>query len=108
MTPEEIRNWARAEARRRSREEGPLPATVVLPALAEVLRLPREDRVRVAEELFVSLEEPDEDVAAAWAGELERRSRDLAAGRVRTVPWETVRARIMNELEQRRAGRASS
>ena len=33
MTPEEIRNWARAEARRRSREEGPLPATVVLPAL---------------------------------------------------------------------------
>lgn len=78
--------------------------------LAEVLRLPRQDRVRVAEELFVSLEEPDEDVAAAcaWAGELERRSRDLAAGRVRTVPWETVRARIMNELEQRRAGRASS
>ena len=76
--------------------------------LAEVLRLPRQDRVRVAEELFVSLEEPDEDVAAAWAGELERRSRDLAAGRVRTVPWETVRARIMNELEQRREGRASS
>jgi len=76
--------------------------------LAEVLRLPRQDRVRVAEELFVSLEEPDEDVAAAWAGELERRSRDLAAGRVRTVLWETVRARIMNELEQRRAGRASS
>jgi len=33
MTPEEIRKWARAEARRRSREEGPLPATVVLPAL---------------------------------------------------------------------------
>lgn len=76
--------------------------------LAEVFRLPRQDRVRVAEELFFSLEEPDEDVAAAWAGELERRSRDLAAGRVRTVPWETVRARIMNELEQRRAGRASS
>ena len=76
--------------------------------LAEVLHLPRQDRVRVAEELFVSLEEPDEDVVAAWAGELERRSRDLAAGWVRTVPWETVRARIVNELEQRRAGRASS
>lgn len=75
---------------------------------AEVLRLPRQDRVRVAEELFVSLGEPDEDVVAAWAGELESRSRDLAAGRVRTVPWEMVRARIMNELEQRRAGRASS
>lgn len=54
--------------------------------LAEVLRLPRQDRVRVAEELFVSLEEPNEDVAAAWAGELKRRARDLTAGWVRTVP----------------------
>ncbi len=63
---------------------------------------------RVAEELFSSLEEPSDDVAAAWAGELERRSQDIAAGRVQTVPWETVRTQILQELEQRRASRASS
>lgn len=76
--------------------------------LAEALRLPRSDRARVAEELLSSLEEPDDEVAAAWAAELERRSRDITEGRLQTVPWETVRAEILKELEQRRAGRASS
>ena len=54
------------------------------------------------------LEERDEEVAAAWAVELDKRSRDVAAGRVQTVPWETVRAQILTELEQRRASLASS
>ncbi len=76
--------------------------------LTEVLRLPRHDRARVAEELFSSLEEPDEAVAAAWAAELERRSQDIAGGRVQTIPWETVRTEVLKELEQRRASRASS
>jgi hypothetical protein len=35
--------------------------------LAEVLRLTRVDRARVAEELLSSLEESDEEVATAWA-----------------------------------------
>jgi putative addiction module component (TIGR02574 family) len=49
--------------------------------LAEALRLPRDERARVAEELLSSLEEPADDVAAAWADELERRSRErLRAG----------------------------
>jgi putative addiction module component (TIGR02574 family) len=76
--------------------------------LAEALRLPRRERARVAEELLSSLEEPDDDVAAAWATELERRSREVAEGRVQTVAWETVRAEILKDLEQRRAGRTSS
>jgi putative addiction module component (TIGR02574 family) len=76
--------------------------------LIEVLRLPRPERARVAEELLSSLEEPEDDVAAAWAAELERRSRDIAEGRVQTVPWETVRAEVLKELEGRRAGRTSS
>ena len=76
--------------------------------LAEVLRLPRRERACLAEELLSSLEEPDEEVAAAWARELEKRSREIAEGRVQTVDWETARAQILNELEQRRAGRASS
>ena len=76
--------------------------------LAEALRLPRHDRARVVEELLSSLEEPDDEVAAAWATELQRRSREIAEGRVQTVAWETVRTEILKELGQRRAGRTPS
>jgi len=44
----------------------------------------------------------------AEAFSLERRSRELAEGKVQTVDWETVRAEVVKELEQRRAGRAPS
>lgn len=76
--------------------------------LAEALRLSRGERARVIEELWSSLEEPAGDVAAAWAIELERRSKEITDGTVQTVPWETVRAEIVKELEQRRARRVSS
>ena len=38
--------------------------------LAQVLGLPRRERARVVEEVLASLEEPEEDVARAWASEL--------------------------------------
>jgi len=76
--------------------------------LAEVLRLSRAERAKVAQALLNSLEEPEEAVTADWAAELERRSRGVVEGRVQTLPWEAVRSEILNELEQRRAGRASS
>lgn len=76
--------------------------------LATVLRLPRHERVRVAEELLSSLEEAEDAVAAAWADELLRRSRAAAEGQAQTVPWETARAQILKDLEQRRARRSSS
>jgi putative addiction module component (TIGR02574 family) len=76
--------------------------------LAEALRLTRVDRARVAEELLSSLEEPDDEVAAAWATELERRSREVAEGRVQPTSWSITRTEILNELEQRRASRTAS
>jgi putative addiction module component (TIGR02574 family) len=76
--------------------------------LAKALRLTRADRARVAEELLSSLEESDEEVAAAWATELERRSREIADGHVRMVDWQTARTEILKELEQRRAPRTAS
>jgi putative addiction module component (TIGR02574 family) len=76
--------------------------------LLEVLRLPRVERARLAEEVLSSLEEPEEEVVAAWAGELERRSRDIAEGRVQPVDWETARGKILKELRHRRAIRSSS
>ena len=77
--------------------------------LAQVLQLPRQERARLAEELLSSLEERDEEeVAAAWAPELERRSREIAEGGVETVEWGSARAEIVKELEERRARRAAS
>jgi hypothetical protein len=67
----------------------------------------RARRVQVADRLS-SLEESDEEVAAAWATELERRSRETAEGHVQTIGWETARTEILKELEQRRARRTSS
>jgi putative addiction module component (TIGR02574 family) len=76
--------------------------------LAEALRLTRVDRARVAEELLSRLEESDEEVATASATELERRSRDVAEGCVQTITWDSTRAEIVKELEQRRAPRTAS
>jgi putative addiction module component (TIGR02574 family) len=76
--------------------------------LGKVLRLPRSERAHLAEQVLSSLEESDEEVASAWASELERRSREIAEGRVQPIDWDTARSTIVQELEQRRAGRCSS
>ena len=75
--------------------------------LVEALRLPRRERARVAEQLLSSVEEPDDHVATAWAIELERRSRDVAEGRVQATDWDTARAEILKELDERRARRTT-
>ncbi len=62
--------------------------------LAEVLRLPRTERARLAKEVLASLEESEEQVVAAWACELERRSREVSEGRVQPLDWETTRGQI--------------
>jgi len=76
--------------------------------LAEVLRLPRGERTRLAEEILSSLEESEEQVLAAWTRELERRSREIADGRLEGVEWERARGQILEELGHRRANRSSS
>ena len=76
--------------------------------LVEALRLPRRERARVVEQLLSSLEEPDDQVATAWAIELERRSHDVAQGRVQTTDWDIARAEILKELDERRARRSTS
>src|SRR3972149_2023209 len=69
--------------------------------LARVLRLPRQERACVAAKLLTSLEESGEEVAAAWASELERRSRAVAEGRAQPIDWETARACILEKLQER-------
>ena len=46
---------------------------------------------------FSSLDERDDEVAAAWATELERRSREVAEGRVQPASWPTAQTEILKE-----------
>ena len=65
--------------------------TYEIEALA--LKLPRDERARLAEVLIASLDELDE-VEAAWADEAERRYEELRSGKVKGVPADEVFARI--------------
>ena len=76
--------------------------------LEEVLRLPRDQRARVAEEVLSSLEESEETVAMAWADELERRSAEIRSGHRQGEEWDSVRGRIVEQLHRRIANRRSS
>jgi putative addiction module component (TIGR02574 family) len=73
------------------------------------IRLPSkcstEGRALIVAELQASIEEVDEAVAEeSWMAEIERRSAELADGRVQAIPWETVPANILKQLEDRRRG----
>jgi len=58
-------------------------------------QLPPEDRAELAGLLLDSIDEPaDEGVEEAWAAEIERRMGEYRAGRVKTIPWSEVRARL--------------
>ena len=69
--------------------------------LKDALGLPVQDRADLIAELLASLEgEPDEDVEAAWAAEIERRARGALADPDGGEPWETARDEIRDELKQ--------
>ena len=54
-----------------------------------------EDRAALAVLLLESLEgAADKDVEDAWVEEIERRMTDYRAGRIKTIPWQEVRARL--------------
>ena len=68
----------------------------------EASELSEEDRAALAGLLIESLEgAPDPDVEAAWAVEIERRVGELDAGTVKSVPWEQVRQRLLDRLNER-------
>ena len=50
--------------------------------------------------LIESLEsEVDPDVEEAWRVEIERRLAELDSGAVETVPWEVVKAKLLQRIE---------
>lgn len=70
--------------------------------LTEILRLPPEQRARLALELIRSLDgEPDADAASAWDAEIERRGAEVDAGTAETMSLDEYRAHVRS----RRAAR---
>jgi putative addiction module component (TIGR02574 family) len=68
----------------------------------DATELSEQDRATLAGLLIESLEaEPDPDVEAAWAAEIERRVQEIDAGTVKTIPWEEVRQRLLDRLNAR-------
>lgn len=69
----------------------------------EASQLSETERADLAGRLLETLHgEPDEDVEAAWAEEIERRIRQIDSGEVKAVPWEEVRAKLHARLHGRR------
>jgi hypothetical protein len=73
--------------------------------LKEALRLPVRDRADVAAELLASLDDapPDdpEEVAKAWAVEIERRGRRVLAGDSAGLHWEGVKQGLEGRLAKK-------
>jgi len=71
--------------------------------LADILRLPAEERARLVVELIRSLDgEPDPGAAEAWDAEVERRGSEVDADTAETMSLDEYRAHV----RQRRAARA--
>ena len=63
--------------------------------LQDALELPVPERAELAADLLASLDsEPDNEVEAAWAAEVERRAREALANPEDDIAWETVRAEL--------------
>lgn len=63
--------------------------------LTEILRLPAEERAKLAPELIRSLDgEHDADAAAVWDEEIERRAAEVEAGTAETMTLEEYRAHV--------------
>ena len=70
--------------------------------LHEALQLDLSERAELVAELLASLDgEPDEDVEAAWAAEVERRAARARSGQDVGKSWAEVRDQIRNALSKR-------
>jgi putative addiction module component (TIGR02574 family) len=67
--------------------------------VANVLRLPRQERAFLAEKLLESLDEGETfEVSEAWHKEIRRRRRELDEGKVTAIPGDQVFDEITKEL----------
>jgi putative addiction module component (TIGR02574 family) len=75
--------------------------TEVQQLLQSALALPETERAELAASLIRSLDaEPDAEVDAAWAAEIQRRVESIDKGDVKLIPWDDV----MHEMRSRKHG----
>jgi len=76
--------------------------SVTAEKVAEVLALPEQDRAYLAHQLITSLDDTvDADAEAQWNEVIDRRSREMTAGRVDTRSEEEVMRDIRAKLHAR-------
>lgn len=70
--------------------------------LYSALKLPREDRARIAAELIASLDgAPEAGIEAVWDAEVERRIEQMDEGKVRLLDWNAVKAEVAQVVKRR-------
>lgn len=70
--------------------------------LKESMQLGPLERAHLVDELLATLEtENDDEVDVAWAAEVEKRSAELAAGKVRPVMWSALRQRARKGIHDK-------
>lgn len=63
--------------------------------------LNESERVRLIQELLNSLHsEEAADLDGAWLVEIDRRSNDLDAGKIQSIPWTEVRRRVRERAKR--------
>ena len=62
--------------------------------IKEIVELPVEERIAVAESVLRSLNVPDADSDSAWVKIAVRRRHDLHEGRIDSVPLEAVKESV--------------
>lgn len=69
--------------------------------LGDALRLSLDERAELATELLASMDgEPEADVDAAWAIEIERRAERALSSQWVGTDWEIVRDRVKRKLHE--------
>jgi putative addiction module component (TIGR02574 family) len=67
--------------------------------LDELLKLPPEQRLELAEELWDSVEAHDPEWQRAWSQEIARRLETIADGRAELIDADVVHAELRAELQ---------
>ena len=67
--------------------------------LEDALQLDTSERVEIAEELLVSLDEPSrQEIEAAWAAEIQRRAADARANPNDDLDWRDALSDVEREV----------
>lgn len=69
--------------------------------LAQAMKLPLDDRAKLAEALQQSVVEAfeNETIESAWLAEAKRRSADRRSGRTTTRPWKEIQSELRGILD---------